>query len=155
MQPTTNEMGVWLLALGAVVNIVAGLAVILSGFRSQRRQVRMEETFATVNQVREVAQTLGGRIDLVDKDVRELRDNVVLKGEEQRESIEGKVEAVRVELAQSVERVADRLVGVSAQAAGLGRETELLGQRMAQVDGKLDRLIERQGDRQGKRGGGG
>lgn len=149
MQPTSNDIGIWLIVVSMLVNLAAGVAVIVSVFRSQRRQVRMEESFATVNQVREVADTLGGRITGVDNDVKAMRESIVRNGDLRRESIEGKVEAVRKELTASIGEVGDRFARVAVQVGGLERETALLNQSLMQVDAKLGRMIERQTRKEG------
>jgi hypothetical protein len=54
MQPGANEVGIWVLVVFGVISAAANIAVIAGVFKTQRRQVQMQENIATVPQLEKV-----------------------------------------------------------------------------------------------------
>jgi hypothetical protein len=91
-------------------------------------EVRSEthEKFATKPEVAAVKAELNKRIDDVDEDLQAQKKSIVENGEKRKTSIEGKVEASRLELKKDIE-------GVATEARGTARE-------VSKLEGKFDQI---------------
>lgn len=113
MNPTPNELGVWLSVFAVVIGLIANIAIATGVFRTQRRQVRLEDNFATTPQL---------------------------------DKMELKMESVRSEMKDDMTELHGKVNAISNQVSCLAGETRLFNQRIAQVDDKLDRMIERRAE---------
>lgn len=93
---------------------------------------------------------LSARFDQLEQDVESLRDEIRAErgtahreSDDRRRAVYSKIEDLRIELKMDGQTLHDKIVAVATQVAGLETSSHLTNQRIAQIDGKLDRLIER------------
>jgi hypothetical protein len=62
MQPGPNEVGIWVIVAVLLLSAGSSLAVMFGPFKTQRRQVRMEENYATEDKVEKLRIEVKGDI---------------------------------------------------------------------------------------------
>jgi hypothetical protein len=139
MQPTPHDYGIWLLIFTSFVGLLSSFAVIYATFRTQRREVSMKESFATVTELNRVEE----RVDGVDGDLKALKEAIVSNGETRRKSIEAKVEAVRLEVKEDTTELHTKVNGVATEVAAVKAQCDLTNQSMVQLTGQITTLIQR------------
>lgn len=131
---------------GLLVNVLT----LLKTRQVQRREISFADNFATQAQLLEVAEDL----ERVDRDVKSLKESIVVNGEERRVRIEAKVEAARHDAWEGQQALHGRITEVSVQLSEVsGRLDEThkaTNQQLVLLATKLDRFLEREADRHHK-----
>ena len=125
MQPGANEIGIWFGVFALVVSVVTNIGIFVATFRSQKREVTFAGEYARKEE-------FDRHVERFEKETRQLNDDRKF----------------------DVREVHRRMDGVEKAVSGLESGTELLNQRIVQIDQKLDRMIERSagpGSREGAR----
>jgi uncharacterized coiled-coil DUF342 family protein len=145
MSPNPYDVGIWIGVLALVVSILTNVFTIVNGFRSQRRQVSLQENLATIPQLNKVESDLSGRIERVDGDVKNLKDSIVANGEVRRKNIEAKVESVRLELKGDIASLSDETKMLGREISAVKNNCELTNASVNGLGSKIDRILERRG----------
>lgn len=99
MTPTTTQidpslfLGMVITALCTLLGLAVHVVALLRAGKTQRREVSMMESFATVTQIKELAD----RIGMAERSVLDLKESIHRNGEERRVRIELKVEEAKTE----------------------------------------------------------
>ena len=134
-EATNSELGAWLYAAATIAQLVATITVLITLNSKQRREI----TFAGVpvdktdfdkhvQENREVHTQLFAKLSGVQRAA-----ETTLHGRE-RDAVEG-----RRQMHETISTLGERVAGVETQ-------TEMIEKRTAQIDTKVDRLIERMND---------
>ena len=114
----------FMLTLAFLASVWSGIGVWRNGRRTQKREVSFAEQFASRETVERIEFSLGESMKKDSANRREIYDR----------------------LRNDTEVLHEKINGVDRKVGGLETATELLSQRMIQMDQKLDRAIERRSE---------
>lgn len=136
MNLKAEQVGMFVLA---VIFLLPSINIIIGWARHRgavERTVKFPPEYATTDQLGE----LEDRIDMVDTEVRAMKESIVENGETRREKIEAKVEEARAETRRAAEELHKEIAQVSRNVAALESETRLLNQNLMKFEGNERRL---------------
>lgn len=120
-------------------------------------KTEVQAMFATKTEVGTVKEDLtrhinvvGKRVDDLDDDLQEHKENIVSNGEVRKKSIEGKVEGVRTELKKDIENVSKDVAATNKELGQVQGELKQINLTMMNVNSSLQQLHVQQAKHHGK-----
>lgn len=166
MNPTAQEIGIWLLVFGQFVTIGSAVVVIVASFRTQKREVSLRSDFATLPELQKIEHQLearvtkaegefgqrfakvegefGQRVGNVDHDIRKLRQEIVSNGEVRRQSIESKVEGVRSQMQGEIKNVERTVLECAKEIATVGAQCEMINASLVRLTSDVTNFFQRE-----------
>ncbi|HEV7926011.1 MAG TPA: hypothetical protein VGR14_11675 [Verrucomicrobiae bacterium] len=133
---STADLGTWVYALAIIIQIASTLAILITINSKQRREVSFAgEPVERKEFDKHVAENAAIHIQLFAK------IGGAERGLESR--LAARMDKLELESKGSLQLMHQDLNAIGNDVAALKKETELANQRSMQMDGKIDRLIER------------
>jgi hypothetical protein len=127
-------------AVGGVLGVIVLILTVLEksrkalGAAPEKREVKFADEFATRGEMAAVKKD----VSRVSDDLHALKESIVSNGEIRRKNIEAKVESVRVELKQDIEKARKEM---GDDAVGIRTTMDRLAIAVGEIRGKIDQAL--------------
>jgi DNA helicase TIP49 (TBP-interacting protein) len=129
MNPSSAQLGLWVGIFIVLLSAAANVVAIIATFRTQRRRVQMEDTYATTTHVSKV-----------ETELEALKKQIVVNGDTRKAAIEGKVEALRLEVKRDVEKVQEKINEVGLEVSACAKSCEMTNTQVLHLVDAVRRL---------------